>query len=273
MTSNIFVILYIFMALSYKQSAYEHIRRRMQEGSLKAGDPLPYREIAKEVGVSATPVREAISRLESEGLVDQLPRVGAFVKRMGREEIKELYELREALEGHAAMLAAERITDSQMQDLVAVYTQMRELVRGRKSISDAMFSDLRQQTSVLDMQFHFMILAAACNRRVAKTVSDYRLMSKLCSIYPNDGRRTVERSMVATVRDHGRVMRAIKCRDASATRFWMQRHISLAKNAVLERIDQSSLGGSMTNPEVWSESLRNAVVQMERYSIDSRKGR
>lgn len=258
------------MAISYKQSAYEHIRQRMLDGSLKAGDPLPYREIAKEVGVSATPVREAISRLESEGLVDQLPRVGAFVKRMDRAEIKELYGLREALEGHAAMLAAELMSDHQRQELAQVYAQMRQLVRDRKSTADSLFIELRKQTAMLDMKFHFMILAAAGNRRITKTVSDYRLMSKLCGISKDDDRKGIERSMVATVRDHGRVMRAIKGRDATAARFWMQRHISLAKNAVLERIDEASVDNHVSSPEAWTESLRSAVVQMERYSVRPR---
>jgi DNA-binding GntR family transcriptional regulator len=261
------------MALSYKQSAYEHIRQRMLEGSLKAGDPLPYRELAREVGISATPVREAISRLESEGLVDQLPRVGAFVKRMDRVEVKELYELREALEGHAAALAADSITGDQLRELESLYRQMQKLVAGRKSEPGWDIPELRDQMALLDVKFHLLIVEAACNRRIAKAVGDYRLMSKLCGVPRNDPRKVIEWSLVTTVRDHSRVFRAIYKRDTQAARFWMQRHIALAKIGALEMFDQS-LGESGVNQSVvWSESIRHTIAQMERYTGNSRPRR
>ena len=246
----------------------------MLDGTLKAGDPLPYREIAKEVGVSATPVREAISRLESEGLVDQLPRIGAFVKRMDRNEVKELYELREALEGHAAALAAELITDAQLQDLGVIYDQMHGLVQGRKSEAGWDIPSLRKQMTMLDVKFHLMVLEAAGNRRIAKTVSDYRLMSKLCGVSRSDPHRDIEWSLVTTVRDHSRVIRSIRKRDVQGSRYWMQRHISLAKAAALESIDQALLKSEGAgSPEPWSETLRNTIAQMERYKPNPRSDR
>jgi DNA-binding GntR family transcriptional regulator len=258
------------MALSYKQDVYDHIRQRMLDGSLKAGDPLSYNALAKEVGVSATPVREAISRLESEGLVDQLPRVGAFVKRMDRSEMKELYELREALEGYAASLAAERITDDQLRELEDIYGQMRKLVRGRKSQDAWDIPELTRQMALLDVTFHLLIVDAASNRRIAKTVSDFRLMSRICGEDRSDPHKEIEWSLVTTVLDHGRVLRSIRRRDAESARYWMQRHIVLAKKAALEKNEESPHRPDVKDSMGWSESVRRTIAQMERYTNNPR---
>ena len=77
-----------------KQRAYRYIRQAMSEGVLSAGDRLSPAALAKEIGISHIPVREAISQLYSEGLVEQLPRRGAFVRRPGREELVELIAIK-----------------------------------------------------------------------------------------------------------------------------------------------------------------------------------
>ncbi len=246
------------MSLSFKQNSYEYIRQRILDGSLKAGDPLSYRELAKDVGVSATPVREAISRLESEGLVDQLPRVGAFVKRMSRGEIRDLYELREALEGHAALLAAERITADQMCEIKNICAQMRELLRGRKNKSDWDVAGTTKRMGQLDIKFHMLIVTAAGNLRIAKQIDDFQLMRTVIA----NGRSFIgkidEQNHVRTVYEHRRIAQSLCNRDAQSARYWMLRHISYAKKLTIELAEESAAGG-------WSDTYRHAVSQMERY--------
>ena len=105
------------MATNLKKLAYDHIRMNLFNGNLSPGMLLSPVTLAKEIGVSHTPVREAISQLESEGLVEQLPRVGARVKVIDRRELEELFDLREMLEGGAAAKAAERITAGEIAEL------------------------------------------------------------------------------------------------------------------------------------------------------------
>ena len=90
------------MSSSLKQLAYQHLRTRLLSGALPPGQRISAYDSAKELGISQTPVREAIGLLESEGLVHQIPKLGVFVRRPDRREIAELYDLRILLEGFAA---------------------------------------------------------------------------------------------------------------------------------------------------------------------------
>src|SRR5258708_1847321 len=89
---------------------YESIRRAILDGRYGPGDRLVESQLAAELGVSRTRIREALSRLETERLVATLPTRGHVVRRLGRRDIEEMYELRLELEGYAARTAAETIT-------------------------------------------------------------------------------------------------------------------------------------------------------------------
>ena len=84
------------MATTLKQRAYEYIRRQLLNGELSPGSRLCNRTLAEQIGMSFIPVREAISQLASEGLIEHRPRLGAFVLDPSREQIEELYDFREA---------------------------------------------------------------------------------------------------------------------------------------------------------------------------------
>ena len=96
--------------LTLKQHAYEVIRTKILSGVLKPGSRLSDELLARELGISRSPVREAISQLASEGMVDYRPRTGAYVKGPDRCELEELYEIREPLERYAARKAAAGIS-------------------------------------------------------------------------------------------------------------------------------------------------------------------
>ena len=88
------------MPENHSQRAYSHIRSKLLDGSATPGSRLSYGPIGKEIGVSATPVREAVGQLASEGFVELVPQLGAIVRDLTRDEAVELYELREALESY-----------------------------------------------------------------------------------------------------------------------------------------------------------------------------
>ena len=90
---------------------FENLRGAIVEGRLKPGERLMEVQLAEQLGVSRTPVREAIRKLELEGLVVMLPRKGAYVANMSLKDLIDVLEIRASLEGLAASLAAERITD------------------------------------------------------------------------------------------------------------------------------------------------------------------
>ena len=90
---------------------FENLRGAIVEGRLKPGQRLMEVQLAEQLGVSRTPVREAIRKLELEGLVVMLPRKGAYVANMSLKDLIDVLEIRASLEGLAASLAAERITE------------------------------------------------------------------------------------------------------------------------------------------------------------------
>ena len=96
---------------------FENLREAIVEGRLKPGQRLMEVQLAEQLGVSRTPVREAIRKLELEGLVVMLPRKGAYVANMSLKDLKDVLEIRASLEGLAASLAAERISDEDIKKL------------------------------------------------------------------------------------------------------------------------------------------------------------
>ena len=96
---------------------FENLREAILEGKLKPGQRLMEVQLAEQLGVSRTPVREAIRKLELEGLVVMLPRKGAYVANMSLKDIMDVLEVRASLEGLAAYLAAERISDEDIKKL------------------------------------------------------------------------------------------------------------------------------------------------------------
>lgn len=87
---------------SKKATAYESLKRRIINNSLKSGEPLNERVLSNDLGISKTPVREALQQLEKEGLVENIPQKGSFVSRISAKDIREIFEVREILECAAA---------------------------------------------------------------------------------------------------------------------------------------------------------------------------
>ena len=100
----------------------------LTRGDLAPGTRLVNRSLAKELGISFTPLREAINQLASEGLVEYVPGGGAFVRRLDRHQLAQLYDLREALEPFAAAEAAKHITEHELEELRG---DLRGLARAR----------------------------------------------------------------------------------------------------------------------------------------------
>src|SRR6056297_3323455 len=111
-------------ATSQGDVAYQRLLDELRTGALLPGSRLFETELAQRLQVSRTPVREAIRRLEADGLVSHLPRVGATVRSLDHSEIMELYEMRLVLEGTAARLAARSATEVEFDELDAINDEM-----------------------------------------------------------------------------------------------------------------------------------------------------
>jgi DNA-binding GntR family transcriptional regulator len=112
--------------VSAQQAAHEQLRSMILIGTFQSGQKLRTEEIAKRLGVSRLPVREALNRLEIEGLVEQKPRRGFYVTSLDVDEIEDIFEMRALLEAHAGSLATQKRT---LQDADEVDTRLADLER------------------------------------------------------------------------------------------------------------------------------------------------
>jgi len=173
---------------SLRQKAYQHIQERILTGRLPAGAALSEVALARQIGVSRTPVREAIGQLVAEGFLEQIPGRGVVVIEPAREDIIELYELREALEVYAVGKAAGRRPQAAEMDMLhAACEEIRAMAEALRSSGRQRLDETEMQRFLAtDLKFHMLLLRVAGNRRITKVVADTRLLTRIFS-YRREG--------------------------------------------------------------------------------------
>jgi DNA-binding GntR family transcriptional regulator len=147
---------------SLRELAYDDIREAILTGVLPPGRRVKERDVAEQMGISTTPVKEALRRLEQEGLVVSQPRRGAVVSSLVQVPVEEIEEIRGALEGIGARLAADRLTDVELGRLAELVSDMETLTRSMQE----------PQRRVEDVnEFHRLILAGSRNDFLARFVA------------------------------------------------------------------------------------------------------
>ena len=216
---------------SQGRDAYERLIADIRTGQLRPGDRLTETDLAERLGISRTPVREAIRMLESDGLVDHQPRSGARIRRLDMAEVTELYEMRAVLEGTAARFAARAAYDSELAELEAINAEM--AAAGGKP----------ERLYHANRQFHRVLMNAARNRFLWRSVE---AVQKTLLIL---GRSTMEEAdrAQAAVAEHAAVLAALRAHDGDAAESAMRRHIEGAHRARLKQLrDRASEGEDLT---------------------------
>jgi len=202
-----------------KGRAYDHIRRGILDATLPGGTALSEYQLADQIGVSRTPVREALKRLEHEGLVRSVPRRGTFVADLSVRDIVEIYEVRIPLEVLAARVSAERMGMDEAKELLA------ELERVEKLALQGRVEAAREH----DVHLHKRIIASTSNGRLAQilaTLDDqvHRIRHRALS---------TPTRLSASLKEHRRVIEAILRRDSPGAEEAMRDHLHAAReNAV-----------------------------------------
>ena len=142
----------------------ETLRQAIKDGVLKPGERLMEIQLADELGVSRTPIREAIRKLELEGFVVMVPRRGTYVADISLKDIAQVFEIRSALEELAAGLAAERITPDELEYLERILVEINEYIDNDEfdKIVDA------------DVRFHDVLYHASRNQRLVDILNNLR---------------------------------------------------------------------------------------------------
>ncbi len=219
------------MSGNHSQRAYRHLRQKLLDGSVPPGARLSYGSIGKEIGVSATPVREAVGQLASEGFVELVPQLGAIVRTLTREEAVELYELREALETFAIRRATERADERLLAELDGNLRASAGLVaKLRRSGKKAAAQSVSAPFHALDLAFHMTLLEAAGNRRMLKVVGDSHILTRIFQADRHAFRLDI---LETTQSEHEAIAAAIRNRDASTAEEAMRLHIRNSLNLTL----------------------------------------
>jgi GntR family transcriptional regulator, rspAB operon transcriptional repressor len=181
--------------VSFADQAYYTIRGRILKGEIPLGAPLSRRKLAAELGMSLLPVSEAFQALESDGLVESRPRVGTRVCFPTAEEIREHYQVREALESQAARLYAERAGAADKREMQQMAEHMDALFN-QCSASKGNSRDFRYAVQSYHLQFHLGIAESADCATLRQMIErNHVLIFNCCSTSPRAGRRSLRVSI------------------------------------------------------------------------------
>lgn len=201
---------------------FKAIENAVLNGEFKAGDSLNELKISSELGVSRTPVREALMQLELEGLVKNIPNKGAVVIGVSEKDIEDIYAVRIRIEGLAAKLCAENISEEELDALQKIV----DLQEFYLSKNDA------EQIWRLDGDFHKLIYNASQNRPLRFMLSNFHNYIKRARDISVHAEGRAEK----TVSEHKAILEAVKNKDGELAELLTARHIANAKNNLLEQI-------------------------------------
>lgn len=193
-------------------AVYREIKRRITESHYKPGEKLSELRIATELGLGRSPIRTAISRLQSEGWIEVSPQSGTFIRGLSSDEIREILETRLVLEPYLAGLAAKRAAD----------TELRRLRKAFSEFGDKVPKERLEEYLELDLQFHVAVYNAAENKLIAGILIN--LIDKI---------RWIRRASIdspsriqAAYREIRAVLKALEARNAKAASAAMHTHIA-----------------------------------------------
>lgn len=221
------------------------IQARVLAGEIRSGSRLRQESLATEFGVSRTPVREALRKLQASGVVRLEPNRGAIVHGPTAREIRDAYQVRAELEGLAAELAVDRIRDDQLEVLREAEQLFRRsigtMIDRRRNGERAPWSS-ESDWERANNAFHQVIHEAAGNARLLATIADLHVS------FPRDltwsALSQSSRLLEENVEQHGRILAAVERRDGPRARATMREHVLSAGEIVAHRFDESAASGA-----------------------------
>jgi DNA-binding GntR family transcriptional regulator len=234
-------------APAVEMTPYQRLKLMILDGAIGQGEPLVERSVAARLGVSRTPVRETILRLEREGLVRIVEGKGAFVAHYSIEDVIEIYQVRQGLEPIAARLSCEHIA----MDEVRYFEEQ----LGRFRTNPSLRNDESGAWERLGRDFHRLVIRSSRNKRLIQIVEG---MQDQIDLVRGIG-RTISRhtSSESTLLEHSEILRALKARDPDRAEAAVRAHL---ENGLRHRLDGFQLmmkGGGSTATERGSRPDRN----------------
>ena len=205
-----------------REVIFDTLREAIIVGELKPGERLMEVQLAEKMGVSRTPVREAIRMLELEGLVEMLPRKGAHVAELSVKDIVDVLEVRASLDGLATSLASVRITDDEIKVLKQIHSQFVNYVE----------KDNLQGAIKKDVEFHELIYRSSRNDRLIQIINNLReRVQRFRVIYLKDFMSSKD-----LIKEHIDIIESITGKDVMASQKAAELHIKNQEQAIISAV-------------------------------------
>ncbi len=220
------------------EKVYHALREAIITGKLKPRERLNTSKVATALGVSRTPVKIALDMLSLEGLVEVVPRSGAFVSDIYSDDLQEIYLMRSVLEGLAARIAVENITAADLAKLDGIIDEYEKVIAAND----------RKQLIRLNAEFHLSV-ALACKKR--RLISEIKRLYDYCLRY-----RVLSLSETTKVEEsykgHREILEALKSRDADRVEDTVRQHLSKAPSFIYEKLKELEKESALSNiKEFW----------------------
>jgi DNA-binding GntR family transcriptional regulator len=258
------------MKLTQRENAYRHIRNKVATGMFSAGERIYPAELAKEIGTSLIPVREAIGQLQSEGLIVHKPRRGIFVKEIERRDLVDLIEFRTTLECAAAAAAAKRINAAQLEELGERWRDIQKAaapfdVPPGTALDN--IGELLKQWHLADLAFHMLLFRAAGNLRAIRAMEDMHVMMRMFGQRVDNPTVWSQPAVhtEANLQVHREVYEAVRRHDAKAARRAMKTHMRRAGRNMLSRFDwlHRQQNAAQVRTDDFPDSMRESVRDIQ----------
>jgi DNA-binding GntR family transcriptional regulator len=208
-------------AIPIRERAFEYLKNAVLSGRFNPGERLTEEHLAKKLGISRTPIREALHKLESEGLIKPLATRGFIASLDSKEEVEELFEIRAVLEGYALRVICGRVTDLVLKQLEETVEKAEEALRSR------CLDEVFQWNTRFHDTLHELITDKHRLYHQMVTMRQYVLRYRKNTLqYPDGGRRTVD--------GHRKILLALRLRDPDLCEKLMREHIQQAEKDALQ---------------------------------------
>jgi DNA-binding GntR family transcriptional regulator len=210
-----------------REEVYESLKKSILYGKLKAGQRLVEEQIANQVGISRTPVREAFYKLERDDLVRRLPKGGFVVREFTKEDVEEIFGIRSALESYAAYLATFHITRDKLEALE------KKVVESEMALKKGDHERLTQ----LHTEFHDLLYKACKSKKLIELINnfrDYFFRYRSALLRLPDGFKT-------SITDHRQMLKAMKEKKPKVVEKLVRDHLERGKEIILREIQEGRM--------------------------------
>ena len=216
------------------QKVYGQIKSMIFDQNLKSGSKINQEKLAEALGISRTPLVNALKKLEQEHLIAAIPRKGFYVREFSREEMVYIFELREVLEGLAARRASLRISDSQIQKLQNLFTGLKR----------AEASGSVEKYAKEDRRFHHFLIKISGNDLLSNLLETYRIITFSYLVKFRGG---LVRPPQETLPEHLAIIEAIIKKDPEVAEQAVRLHFKPTREKLIKDFEEESQRDSQSN--------------------------